>query len=338
MHRLTPRRLAALVVAACCVAAGCNDTQDRDADVTGDTGVNPEDTGLQPDASIDDSGNTIDMDAGDDASDAAPMIDVTYDAPLGTDPLPAFDSETDAHVRDLITRGVARGNHPEVFAKIGDSITESASYLFDCGYGWIHLGDHPEMGPTIQYFSQFQFGDRNSMNRASLSAVAGWSASQALENYPDAPLVQELNAISPLYAVVMYGTNDLERVDVPTYLMNMNRIVDIIEMHDTVPVLSTIPPRMDGEPYASRVLMWNDAIRSLAQARHVPLIDFWLALQQATGYGMSPDGIHPAVYVNPADPNTDGCDFSGDALQFGYNVRNLTTLQMLTRLRTYTGG
>src|SRR5687767_13584443 len=54
--------------------------------------------------------------------------------------LPEFDRETDAHVREVAAAGRARGNRADVVAKIGDSITESQSFLQDCGMGWYDLG------------------------------------------------------------------------------------------------------------------------------------------------------------------------------------------------------
>ena len=204
------------------------------------------------------------IDSGSVGYDVTPLADATLDVPVTGDPLPPFDTATDLHVRDVVNVGRALGNHPEVFAKIGDSITESGSFLFDCGYGWVTLGDQPDIAPTIAYFSQFQIGDRNPLNRASECAVAGWSASQALENFPNAPLNRELADIRPLYAIIMYGTNDLERTDVATYAGTMNTIVDIVEANGTVAVLSTIPPRHDSDQLAALVPVFNDAISAVS--------------------------------------------------------------------------
>jgi hypothetical protein len=260
-------------------------------------------------------------------------VDSTVDVPEGPPPsevLPAFDGETEAHVRELVARGQAQGNRHDVVAKIGDSITESGSFLFDCGYGWYTLGEHTELLPTIQYFSARMLGDgRNSLNRASRSAVAGWDSGDALHHDGDTPLLNELNAIQPQWAIVMYGTNDVERSDVPTLWTNMNQIVDVLEAHGVVPVISTIPPRRDTEERAARVPAFNDAIRALAAHRHLPFIDYWHALDQIDGNGLGADGVHPNVYSGGS------CDFTEPAMQFGYNVRNLTALQMLTRLRAY---
>jgi hypothetical protein len=44
------------------------------------------------------------------------------------------------------------GMRPDVFAKIGDSITESASFLSDIGQGWYVLGRYGALEPTIAHF------------------------------------------------------------------------------------------------------------------------------------------------------------------------------------------
>jgi lysophospholipase L1-like esterase len=252
-----------------------------------------------------------------------------------TTAVPSLDAETTAHVRDLIARGAAMGNRRAVVAKIGDSITESGSFLQDCGMGWFDAGNDAEVDATIRYFSMVPLEDRNSLSRASVCAVGGWSADRALEGYPDCALTQELLAIKPAWAIVMYGTNDLERFDLGTYIANMTRIADIIESHGTVTVLSTIPPRGDSAMYDSLVGSFNDAIRSMAASRHLPLIDYWAALQPLPNRGLSDDGVHPNVYIDPNTPDTDSCALTPPGLQFGYNVRNYTTLQMLSRLRAF---
>jgi lysophospholipase L1-like esterase len=251
--------------------------------------------------------------------------------------LPAFDAATEANVRAIVERGRARGNRHQVVAKIGDSITESQSFLGDCGFGWYHLGTYAGLEPTIQYFRSEQLGDgRNALNRTSLSAVAGWTTADALGPGGDAsPVAQELDAIHPQWAIVMYGTNDLERLELATYQTNLRTIVELIQSRDVVAVLSTIPPRGDGEPFASRVAAYNDVVRAVAMGYHLPLIDYWVALTAAPNHGLGPDGVHPNLYYDGMEDELDGCEFTDPALQFGYNLRNLTALEMLTRLRAY---
>ncbi|WP_176236179.1 hypothetical protein [Candidatus Hakubella thermalkaliphila] len=46
---------------------------------------------------------------------------------------------------------------------------------------------------------------------------------------------------------------------------------------------------------------------------------------------MSNDGIHPSVYVR--DGRAEGGYLTKEALQYGYNMRNLTFLQMLSKVK-----
>jgi lysophospholipase L1-like esterase len=133
----------------------------------------------------------------------------------------------------------------------------------------------------------------------------------------------------------MYGTNDMQRGTIDQYRANLGMVLDVIEARDVVPIMSTIPPRGDGEPYATLAVQFNEVVRDIASTRHLPLIDLYNALLPLPGEGLGTDGIHPNTYNDPRDSYTDACDMSDAGLQFGYNMRNLTALQMLQRLRAY---
>jgi lysophospholipase L1-like esterase len=248
--------------------------------------------------------------------------------------VPTFDAATVAHIREVRARGLAMGMRPTVFAKIGDSITESASFLSDIGYGWYNLGTWTALEPTVRYFSATPATGgsmANSFNRASVCAMGGWIAAYAVSNDPDSALRRELNATRPAYAMVMYGTNDLDYGTVATFRTNMNRILDVIESYGTVAALSTIPDRLDRADSAALVPTFNAAIRDMAATRHLPLMEFWGALQPLPRRGVDPDGIHPSAYLSGGST---ACGVLSDAgLRFGYNMRNLVALALLERLR-----
>jgi lysophospholipase L1-like esterase len=259
------------------------------------------------------------------------------DGAAAVDPLlavPTFDTETIAHIRALRALGATRGMRANVFAKIGDSITESQSFLYDIGQGWYVLGNHGALEATIQYFRATRFADgSNSLTRASACAMSGWLARYALAMEPMSALHTELAYTRPGYAIVMYGTNDLDRMPPASFIADMNRIVDVIEANGTVPVLSTIPDRLDRPDAAAAVPGFNAAIRELARTRHLPLMDYWAALQSLPRRGLDTDGIHPSAYVTPSGVVATGV-LTSAALQYGYNMRNLVVLLALERLRT----
>ncbi|MBK6535345.1 MAG: SGNH/GDSL hydrolase family protein [Deltaproteobacteria bacterium] len=310
------------------------DVDDRDASLPVDTGA-PTDTGPRRSPSPADRPVPVDVPAPVDRPvpvDAPAPVDVGT-LPSSSPAVPGWDSATVAHVRELRARGVAMGNRLGVFAKIGDSITESGSFLFDIGFGWSELGGYAALNTTIQYFRATTLdGGVSSFNRSSACATAGWTTDDALAGGNDAPIWRELRAIRPSWAIVMYGTNDVDRSTVAAFTTNLNRIVDIIESAGTVPALSTIPDRNDGADRAARALQISAAIRSVAAARHLPLLDYWAALQGLPMHGVSEDGIHPSVYLSGG--STASASFTPAGLQYGYNMRNLTALLMLDRMRS----
>ncbi len=75
---------------------------------------------------------------------------------------------------------------------------------------------------------------------------------------------------------------------------------------------------------------YNAAIRGIAQARSVPLVDYHLALRKLPGGGLARDGIHPTTFHGAR--GRDACDFTAKGLRHGYNLRNLLALEALERV------
>jgi len=55
-----------------------------------------------------------------------------------------------AHLRQIMQIGQAKEKRINVFAKVGDSITESMAFLNDYCCGWYDLGPHTELEEIIQ--------------------------------------------------------------------------------------------------------------------------------------------------------------------------------------------
>ena len=257
----------------------------------------------------------------------------TVGTPIASlDAVPAFDAATLDRVRALRAMGAMRGMRAEVFAKIGDSITESASFLSDIGHGWYDLGGYRALEPTVALFRRTTFADgSNSFTRASSCAMGGWVAAYALSGDPMSALRREMDFTRPAWTIVMYGTNDLDHVSPMEFSGTMTRILDIVESYGSVPILSTIPDRLDRAKAGGRVAGFNDAIRALATARHTPLMDYWRVLQPLPNHGVDTDGIHPSAYAPRGNVSCGVLTPAG--LQYGYNVRNLVALFALDRLR-----
>jgi hypothetical protein len=139
-----------------------------------------------------------------------------------------------------------------------------------------------------------------------------------------------LFSLRPGFAVVMIGTNDVERVSPEDYERNLREILRRVEARSVVPVLSTIPDHRGTPEFTARSRAFNGIIRRVATALHIPLLDYHAALAALPNAGLSDDNIHPSAYVENGD--TRAGVFTPAGLRHGYNVRNLTLLLMLERL------
>ena len=162
--------------------------------------------------------------------------------------------------------------------------------------------------------------------------------------YPDNLQIDTLIAAfgDAQFAVVMLGTNDPGN---PQNLSYLTSIVDKLEEHRIVPILSTIPPKSGAE---SAIGQMNAGIVQLAQSRALPLIDFYqeilLRRPGTTWFGtlISTDGVHPtgdnAGYSVESNPYLPGGDpvtgTTGDALlNVGYLLRSWLTVQKLAEVQ-----
>lgn len=217
-----------------------------------------------------------------------------------------------------------------VFAKVGDSHTVSRSFLHCFAGANVDLGGRTELGPALERFRKGVAGATTPFDRESLAAKVGWSAWSVIAAGagPGSPLAQERLAIKPRYAVVMFGTNDLESRNLGGFAENLLSIVDELIAAGTVPLLSSIPPRDDDAADDAWVPRYNAVARGVAQARQVPFMDLHRELLALPGHGTAGDGIHLDTHVaGGARP----CALTSDGLRHGNNVRNLVTLESLSR-------
>jgi hypothetical protein len=242
-------------------------------------------------------------------------------------------SNINQNSKDIFLKGKSLGNRPNVFSRVGDSITASPFFLTPIGQGQANLGQYvATLSPVINYFSQANARAGNSFANPPLSAGNGWGADRILEPgyaYTDicgneSPLVCEYKRVKPALALIMIGTNDSGGVDPAVYTANLRKIVQISIDMGVIPVISTIPPKRVDAWNNNRVDQWNTIIRNVAAEFSVPLWDYWYVLQNAPNFGISSDGIHPSAPANGATGS-----FTPENAGFGYNVRNLTALQVL---------
>jgi hypothetical protein len=148
------------------------------------------------------------------------------------------------------------------------------------------------------------------------------------------------------FAVLMLGTNDPGN---PNGLADLGTIVDKLEAAGILTVLSTIPPRNDGVSNQLNI-DFNAGIRSMAQARSLPLIDYYQEIlwrRPGTTWFttlIGSDGLHPtgdrAGFTVTSDPYSPGGDpatlTTGDAASnVGYLLRSWLTIQKLKEVKRY---
>lgn len=312
----------------CVLTCGCSGTVDSGEDAP----------------ALPDSGVRVDGGGATDASqpDAAPATEFVprYATNLTYSPI------TNAIVRHLraIAALDAGSLQDAVFMKAGDSITVATQFMTCFGGSNVNLGHNTDLGDDIAYFKMGDAGGMSPFARVSKAATIGWSADSVLAPAELAPdpsesfLDTEFDEVSPRYALVMFGTNDVASRSIYTYQSSMLAIVDDLVGKGVIPILSSVPPN-DGTTTEAlmenaRVPTFNAVVRAIAQARQIPFIDFWKELQPLTNplHGLGPDHQHPA-----ASP-TGACDLTDTGLHYGYNVRNLISMRSLARARGVVAG
>lgn len=309
-----------------CLLVGCSSADDPDSLV--DAG--PSGAGGSSDAGLDAPPNGAGGagGAGGSGSGGAPGDEGPARYPNGALQSPMSKSVVDG-LRAVLA---ASSGRDAVFAKVGDSNTVNTNFLncFDGPDLW--LGEHAALEASRVFFGETLVdGTDSSYDRISLAAAVGWSAGNVIAGSPSA-LEQEVQAITPAFAVVMLGTNETYAQGVEPFDKNLLTIVDRLLELGVVPLLSTIPPRGDSAEANDLVPEMNAVVRAIAQSRQVPLMDLWLPLHDLPEYGLAGDGIHLQVYVSGG---AKGCWLTPEGLALGMNQRNLLTLEALDRARRF---
>ncbi len=258
------------------------------------------------------------MDTGPDASMPA-LGPVLYPAGQSLSPL---TPDLVTHLR--VVHALSTGSDA-VFAKVGDSHTETPSYLGCFAGSSADLGGL-DLAATVAHFKAGDAAGTTPYQRSSAAAVIGWSAFQVLAGSPS-PLAQEVAAIHPAFATVLFGTNDIGYNRIDRFGQNLATISDTLLAQGIIPILSTLPPRDDDAAADAQVPRYNAIARGVAQTRGIPLVDLHAELLRLAGHGLGGDNLHLETYSGGA------CKLTAVGLAHGNNTRNLITLQTLDRLR-----
>lgn len=248
-------------------------------------------------------------------------------------------SNVNATARNIFLDGLAKGNSPHVFTKVGDSISASPHFLVPIASGVYNLGDQGYLLTAIRFFSGPNGRGANPFGATSMAARNGWGTTSALNpansdpnlcRPGETPLQCEYRLVKPSVALIMFGTNDSGGLPTSEFRANMRRIVQISIDMGVIPVLSTIPPKDFNPATDGRVPEFNQVIIGVAQEYDIPLWDYGRVMSQAPNWGLASDGVHPSI-----PPNAMSADFTGSNLNYGFPLRNLTALQVLYTLWQY---
>lgn len=239
-------------------------------------------------------------------------------------------------VRRIAARGRALGRERTVFSKVGDSITATQQAYNALGGEDVNLRAFYYLQPTLDHYMQGAISGENPFTRESLAAAIGWSSPVVLNpDFADptlclpgeSPLLCEYRLNNPSVALIMFGTNDVSQIDDSTYYFYMEQILQQSIEQGVIPVLSTIPPRVD---YEAATEAFNAVLLTLTETYQVPLWDYGAAMRTLPNFGLADDGVHPTIAPRGV---AGSADFRPGNLQYGFVMRNLTALQMLDAVR-----
>lgn len=219
-------------------------------------------------------------------------------------------------MRDVYQRGIAVGNNPAAFSKVGDCQNVVQFFLSGYDRGEYNLGPYADaLDPVVAHF-------KGSFQRYSAAVDNGFNVASVLSNFwadkricenKENPLECEERLHNPSIAIVSMETwwGDKPASEYADYL---RRIVAFWLDQGVVPILATKADNLEGDHSI------NAAIVAVADEYGVPVWNFWLAAQSLPNHGMT-DNFHLS-YAQPIFGDT-------FRLRHGWSARNLTALQAL---------
>ncbi len=234
--------------------------------------------------------------------------------------------------RAILLDSLAQGRDPHAFVKVGDCMTEDPAFLYPLADGEVIWGDYEGLRATLEYYSE---GEDNPFGRKSQAAAGGFNAASVIDSLwanpefceaGETPLACELRLAQPSVALIMFGTNDVYYLDEAQFDYFLRSVLVETITAGTLPVLSTFPLRPE---FPEKAELYNRIVARAAEDYDIPLINLWRALEPLPHQGVDPeDTTH---LTSPAEGTA--AQFTDEALQSGFAVRNLLTLQMLDALR-----
>jgi hypothetical protein len=203
------------------------------------------------------------------------------------------------------------------------------------GTGEYNLGPYRNLEPVIKFFNGSpRAGVLNPYENESMAAHNGFNSGAVLDpqwanpNFceeGESPLVCEYRISKPSVAIIMFGASDIYAMDADQYTANMEEIIEITLDRGIIPLLSTFPGQQGF--LAERAAYYNYILVGIAQRYKVPIMNLWLPLQDLPNNGLEEDGLH----LTWTDATRE-IRLTEAGLQYGYNIRNLVTMQALDKV------
>jgi hypothetical protein len=246
--------------------------------------------------------------------------------------LPQMTAKVRRTVRNIMAVGRQLGNNPAVFSKVGDCMTDHWAFLDVIGFKRYNLGNYGYLQEVINHFSAPpRDGIPDSFVAKSQASLNGFNAAAVQDpTYSDpqfcskgeSPLDCEYRLNKPGLAIIMFGTADVLVMTPQQFNYYMRGLIRKTIKLGIVPVLTTFPENLAVREKSRQI---NQVIITIAQEQGLPLINLQKALESLPNNGIDGDSIHLTI---PPDGNS-GFFTDQYLATYGYNVRNLVTLQAL---------
>jgi len=239
--------------------------------------------------------------------------------------LPIVPTVSDT-ARAIYQRGLAMGNNPQVFSKVGDCQTSTDFFLVEFDHaGQYSLGDqHAELQSTIDYY-------QGSFSRQSMAVKDGFNVAAVVSplradpkqcKAGETPLACEYRLNKPSVALISMETNFNQRT-ADDYGKYMRQIVEYTISQGIVPVLGTKADNKEGNNSI------NAEIALIANEYDIPMWNFWAAAHPLPNHGFDlslNDGFHLSLGKNYTFDDSKN-------MQEAWPWRNLTALEVLDAMR-----
>jgi hypothetical protein len=266
---------------------------------------------------------------------AAPKLvklDLAEIGKIDLDTLPLVPEVTD-QVQLIYTEGVKKGNNIHVFSKVGDCMTATEDFMRPYAASGYSLGEYESLEAVIKFFAKVPAsadGKLDSFANVGLANTSGFNAASVLDPIwadpavcgTDDSLSCEYNVSKPGISLIMFGTNDMKSIQPDQFDFYLRRVVVQTANSGIIPILSTFPvqPGLEKES-----LLFNQITAKIAADYDLPLINLYLGLKPLEHQGVDP--VNTTHMTKPE--NGKAGDLTKEALQYGFNMRNLLTLQTL---------